>query len=247
MNNDKSGPPFLDYTPQTVLVIGAHADDIDVTAGGSVALWAKTGAHIEYLILTDGSKGSANKDMTSAQLTATRQTEQKAAADTLGAHDVHFLDYEDGMLEVTMDLKRDIVRVIRQVRPDTVVVMDPTLVYAEGLNYINHPDHRAAGQATLDAVFPLARDHLSFPELLDQSRLEPHKVTHVLLTNFAKQNCWVDISETLDDKLNALLKHASQFPDTERVSAMLRARAESAGNQAGCKYAEGFVRIDPMG
>jgi LmbE family N-acetylglucosaminyl deacetylase len=247
MNDEKSGPPFLNYTPQTVLVVGAHADDIDVTAGGSVALWTKAGAHVEYLILTDGSKGSADDKMTATQLTATRQAEQQAAAEILGAHDVHFLNYEDGMLEVTMDLKRDIVRVIREVRPDTVVVMDPTMVYAEGLNYINHPDHRAAGQATLDAVFPLARDHLSFPELLDQAHLGPHKVAHVLLTNFAKQNCWVDISTTFDLKLKALLRHASQMPDPERVSSMLRRRAESAGSQAGCKYAEGFVRIDTMG
>jgi LmbE family N-acetylglucosaminyl deacetylase len=247
MNDDRPGPPFIDFTPQTVLVIGAHADDIDVTAGGSVALWAKAGARVEYLILTDGSKGSADQAMTPPQLTATRQAEQKAAAELLGALDVHFLNYEDGMLEVTMDLKRDIVRTIRQVRPDTVVVMDPTMVYAEGLNYINHPDHRAAGQATLDAVFPLARDHLSFPELFDQAHLEPHKVAHVLLTNFAKQNCWVDISTTFDLKLAALLKHASQMPDPERVKTMLRSRAESAGKQAGCQYAEGFVRIDPMG
>lgn len=247
MTDEKPGPPFLDYTPQTVLVVGAHADDIDVTAGGSVAVWTQAGARVEYLILTDGSKGSADMKMTPPQLTAARQAEQKAAAELLKAQDVHFLDYEDGMLEVTMELKRDIVRVIREVRPDTVVVMDPTLVYAEGLNYINHPDHRAAGQATLDAVFPLARDHLSFPELLDQARLQPHKVAHVLLTNFAKQNCWVDISETFDLKLAALLKHASQMPDTEQVSTMLRYRAESAGKQAGCQYAEGFVRIDTMG
>jgi LmbE family N-acetylglucosaminyl deacetylase len=124
--------------------------------------------------------------------------------------------------------------------------MDPTMVYSEQFGYINHPDHRAAGQATLDAVFPLARDHLSFPELLDQAHLEPHKVAHVLLTNFAKQNCWIDITETFDLKLAALLKHASQMPDSERVESMLRTRAEAAGKEAGCQYAEGFVRIDTL-
>jgi LmbE family N-acetylglucosaminyl deacetylase len=237
---------FEPYVPERVLAVGAHADDIDFGASGSIAKWARDGAHIEYLVITDGSKGSADRAMTKDQLVATREAEQRAAAESLGAKDVHFLRYEDGALEVTQDLKRDIVRIIRSVKPDTVVVMDPTMVYSSQLGSINHSDHRAAGQATLDAVYPLARDHLAFPELLDQAKLEPHKVAHVLLMNFEKQNCFVDISGTFDLKLEGLFKHASQISDTEKIRSMLETRAAELGRQAGVQYAEGFVRIDVM-
>jgi LmbE family N-acetylglucosaminyl deacetylase len=241
MNTDAT---LIDYQPQRVLAVGAHADDIDFGASGSVARWAHDGAHVEYLVLTDGSKGSSDPAMIQDSLIATRESEQRAAAETLGAKNVHFLHYEDGALEVTPALKKDIVRVIREVRPDTVVVMDPTMVYSAQLGFINHPDHRAAGQATLDAVYPLARDHLAFPELLDQAKLEPHKVAHVLLLNFEKQNCFVDITETFDVKLAGLSKHASQLPDPQAAFDMLRSRAEQTGKLAGCQLAEGFVRID---
>jgi LmbE family N-acetylglucosaminyl deacetylase len=234
----------LDYKPECVLAVGAHADDIDFGASGSIAAWTKQGARVEYLVITDGGKGSSDHDMSNDKLVATRQAEQRAAAETLGAVNVHFLSYEDGTLEVTQDLKKDIVRIIRQVKPDTVVVMDPTMVYSTQFGFINHPDHRAAGQATLDAVYPLARDHMAFPELYDQAHLEPHKVAHVLLMNFEKQNCFVDITETFDLKLAGLGKHVSQLPDPEAAFAMLRSRAEATGQLAGCKLAESFVRID---
>lgn len=237
---------FEPYKPERVLAVGAHADDIDFGASGSIASWAQQGAYVEYLVLTDGSKGSSNRDIGKDQLVATREAEQRAAAETLGAKNVTFLHYEDGALEVTQDLKRDIVRVIRTVKPDTVVVMDPTMVYSSQLGIINHSDHRAAGQATLDAVYPLARDHLAFPELLDQAKLEPHKVAHVLLLNFEKQNCFVDISGTFELKLEGLCKHVSQIPDTEKIRSMMENFAGRTGEKAGVKYAEGFVRIDVM-
>lgn len=234
------------YAPARVLAIGAHADDIDFAASGSIAAWAKTGAHVEYVVITDGSKGSADKTTTSEQLVQTRQSEQLAAAKILGAKNVHFLGYEDGQLEITQALKKDLVHVIRSVQPDTVIVMDPTMVYSSQLGIVNHPDHRAAGQATLDAVFPLARDHLSFPDLY-AAGLEPHKVAHVLLVNFEKQNCFVDISETFDLKLEGLCAHASQIPNTDNVRAMVRGRAEQTGLTAGFALAEGFIRIDVPG
>ncbi len=235
---------FEPYEPQRVLAVGAHPDDIDFGAAGSLAVWAEAGAHIEYLVLTDGSKGSPDRAITSQELTNTRHTEQRAAAQTLNAKDVIFLAYEDGALEVTQALKKDIVRAIRTVRPDTVIVMDPTMVYSAEHGFVNHPDHRAAGQATLDAVFPLARDHLAFPDLYVKEKLEPHKVPHVLLVNFDKQNCFVDISETIELKLAALGKHASQLQDPDATFTMLRARAAAIGAQADFAYAESFVRID---
>lgn len=231
------------YQPQVVLAVGAHPDDIDFGAAGSVAAWAKAGARVEYLVITDGSKGSPEQDMTSDQLIQLRQREQRDAAAVLGVQKVHFFDYEDGQLEVTMELKKRLVRLIREVRPDTVVVMDPTFVYSSEQGFINHPDHRAAGQATLDAVFPLARDHLSFPDLYAEG-LQPHKVAHLLLINLDKQNCFIDISETLEMKLTALCKHVSQIPDKARLIDMLKGRSRELGKQAGYRYAESYMRVD---
>jgi len=235
---------FDDYEPKVVLAVGAHPDDIDFGASGSLARWAKAGARVEYLIITDGSKGTDDRSLTGSQLTEVRQAEQRNAAATLGAQNVTFLNYEDGALEVTLALKKDIVRIIRTVRPDTVIVMDPSMVYSSAYGFINHPDHRAAGQATLDAVYPLARDHLSFPELLDQAHLEPHKVAHVLLMNFDAQNFFVDITETLEFKLLALSQHVSQLPNQSATFAMIRERAASTGALAGVKFAESFIRLD---
>lgn len=240
MHSDTLAP----YEPQVVLAVGAHPDDIDFGASGSLARWAKAGARVEYLVITDGSKGSADRTLTTTELIKLRQQEQRAAAKTLGARKVNFLGYEDGALEVTQSLKKDIVRIIRQLRPDTVIVMDPTMVYSEQFGFINHPDHRAAGQATVDAVFPLARDHLSFPDLLSKEHLEPHKVAHMLLLNFDKQNCLVDITDTFDLKIKALLQHASQIPFPDQVDAMLRERATRAGEPAGLGLAEAFLRLD---
>jgi LmbE family N-acetylglucosaminyl deacetylase len=233
--------PFI---PRRILAIGAHPDDIDFGASGAIAAWAKEGAHVEYLVVTDGSKGSADPAMTPEALVKTRQAEQRTAAQTLGVTDVHFLNYEDGALEVTQALKKDIVRIIRLVRPDTVITLDPTMVYSSQLGMVNHPDHRAAGQATLDALYPLARDRLSFPDLLAEEKLEPHKVAHALLIHFGKQNCLVDISGTLDLKLAALTQHASQIPDTDKVSEFVASRAAKLGEPANMPYAEGFIRLD---
>jgi len=232
------------FVPQKILAIGAHPDDIDFGASGAIAAWVKDGAHVEYLVVTDGSKGSPDLSMTSQQLIQTRQDEQRDAAQTLGVADVHFLAYEDGALEVTQALKKDIVRVIRQVRPDTVITLDPTMVYSSQLGIVNHPDHRATGQATLDALYPLARDHLSFPDLLTEEKLEPHKVAHVLLIHFGKHDCLVDISGTLDLKLAALKQHASQIPDTDKTNEFVKSMAAHLGKTAKVSYAEGFIRLD---
>lgn len=232
------------FTPKVALMIGAHADDIDFGASGAVAKWAKDGAEVHYLVITDGSKGSSDASMTCEQLIATREQEQRDAAAHLGAKEVHFLHYEDAALEVTQALKKDLVRVIRQVKPDTIVVMDPTFIYSAERGFINHPDHRAAGQATLDAIYPMARDHLTFPDLLEQEHLEPHKVAHVLLINFEKQNYYVDITDVFETKVEGLCKHVSQIPNPATVRSMLEQWASTTGAKTGSKYAEGFVRID---
>jgi len=231
------------YQPKRILAIGAHPDDIDFGAAASLALWAKAGAEVYYLIVTDGSKGTADHEISSDELVKMRRYEQRAAAKAIGAKDVHFLKYVDSELEVTRELKRDLVRAIREVKPDTVITMDPTSVYSSRRGFINHPDHRAVGQATLDAVYPLARDHLEFPELIEEG-LEPHKIAHVLLINLDTQDWLVDVSEVFDLKLAALGKHASQISDINATFEMVRHWSAELGKTAGCDYAEGFVRID---
>ena len=142
-----------------------------------------------------------------------------------------------------LDVKRDIVKVIRQVKPDVIVAFDPTVTYVAERGIINHPDHRAAGQAALDAAFPLARDHLSYPELLKDGH-EPHAASTILLVNFNSQNYFVDISDTIDKKMKALAAHKSQIGDIKATQEMMREFAAEKGRQCGTAYAEGFVRID---
>ncbi|HEY8992502.1 MAG TPA: PIG-L deacetylase family protein [Candidatus Microsaccharimonas sp.] len=233
---------FSPLTPKIVLGIVAHPDDLDVGAGGTMAHFAKQGAEIHYLILTDGSKGSEDPNVTSKELTDTRRQEQRDALAIIGGKSANFLDYPDGELEISMDLKKDIVKAIRTIKPDVVVTLDPTLVYSARAGIINHPDHRAAGQAVLDAVFPLARDHLTFPELFAENYL-PHKTATILLINFDSGNFSVDITETFDLKERALKAHASQFGDLEG-STWLRDMATYHGTQSGHELAESFVRID---
>lgn len=236
---------FPALQPRVVLGIAAHPDDLDFTAGGAVAAFARQGATVYYLVLTDGSQGSDDRTMTPGRLRDLRREEQRQAGKILGVQDIFFLDYPDGALEVTQELKRDIVKVIRQLKPELIISLDPTLVYSSASGLINHPDHRAAGQAVLDAVYPLARDHMAFPQLL-HAGLEPHKTPHLLLARFeaAQTNFGLDITDTMEQKLQALAAHASQFPEKEAVSAQLRQLAAEAGEQYGGRYAEAFVRLD---
>ncbi len=230
--------------PASVLGVAAHPDDLDFMASGTVAAWARAGAAAYYLILTKGDKGTADRNLDPESLTALRRQEQREAGKILGLKDVFFCEYEDGMLAPSMDVKRDIVRILRTVRPEAVVTVDPTMLYNVERSFINHADHRAAGQATIDAVYPLARDHLSFPELCNEEGLEPHKAQSLYLTHFGQENCLIDITDTLDLKLQALAAHASQIPDIETTQAKLREQARQLGQQLDVNYAEGFIRID---
>ncbi len=229
--------------PKVVLGIAAHPDDLDFGSAGTMATFAKQGAEIHYLILTDGSKGSDDMEMTSAELVKIREDEQRNALKILGGKGVTFLGYPDGELQITLELKKDIVKVIRTIKPDVVITMDPSMIYSTKRGFINHPDHRAAGQAALDSVFPLARDHLAFPELFANGFL-PHKTPTVLLTNFDNSTYVVDISDNLDIKLEALKAHASQIGDMDSVTKWVTEGAATTGQPAGYKYGEGFVRLD---
>jgi LmbE family N-acetylglucosaminyl deacetylase len=235
---------FPPLRPKVILGIAAHPDDLDFGASGTMAKFARGGAEIHYLIITDGGKGSKDKAMTPAKLTALRQAEQRAALKELGGTDVQFLNgFCDGELEVTMALKKELVKAIRIVKPDVVVTMDPSMIYSARRGFINHPDHRAAGQATLDAIFPLARDHMSFPDLFEAGH-EPHITATALLINFDHANFAVDITDTFEQKMAALKAHDSQISDINEVRKWVEDTCRENGEQAGCELAEAFVRID---
>ena len=234
---------FHELNPKIVLGIAAHPDDLDFGASGAMAKYAKAGAEVHYLILTDGSKGSSDLKMSPLDLVKLRETEQRAAVKIIGGKSVEFLGFPDGGLEVTMELKKQISRVIRSIKPDVVITIDPSMLYSSSRGFINHPDHRAAGQATLDAVFPLARDHLSFPELFADG-FEPHITPTILLINFDKSNFAIDITDTFETKIAALNAHTSQVPNIDEVRGFMTAIASEIGQESGYKLAEAFVRID---
>lgn len=230
--------------PKRVLGVAAHADDLEYIAGGSMAKWAAAGAEVYVLVLTGGEKGTNDAHADPDRLRRVRQQEQQVAADILGIKKVYFADYGDGMLEPNLDVKRSITRVIRTVRPDTVVTWDPAMAYSVQRRFINHPDHIAAGQATLAAVFPLCRDPLSFPELLQEENLEPCNVGTVLLFNFETPNCFVDITGTLPTKIKARDAHASQAQFPPDSPCDITTVAKDFGRLAGTTHAEAFIRID---
>jgi LmbE family N-acetylglucosaminyl deacetylase len=236
---------FPDMSPRVVLGIAAHPDDLDFGAAGTLAAYAAQGAAVYYLQLTDGGKGSNDPQITSEELVNTRKAEQQSACQAIGGRDVFFLNHPDGELEVTLALKKEIVRFIRKLQPDLVITTDPTMVYHREWGLINHSDHRAAGQAVLDAVYPLARDRLAYPDLLEEGLL-PHKVKTVLLTAFSDQNFFVDVTSVMDQKMAAISAHASQLHDADRFTDMLVDMAVQNGKKAGVQYAEGFVRLEIM-
>ncbi|NLE75607.1 MAG: PIG-L family deacetylase, partial [Chloroflexi bacterium] len=170
-----------------------------------------------------------------------RKAEQRAAAEVLGVQEVVFLGYPDGTLQHTLLLRRDITRLIRRYRPDTVVTGDPTVRFSRGV-YLNHPDHRAAADAALDAVFPSAGSYWIFPELLDQG-LKPHNVSQVLISNPQERDYWIDISETIDLKVKALQCHKTQIRDWDQLDERIRQASSFTAQGHGMEYAESFRRI----
>ena len=225
--------------PASVLVVMAHPDDAEFSAAGTLARWSDAGAVITYCILTSGDKGTADPARAPAEVAALRETEQRAAAATLGVGEVVFLRHPDGALEVTLELRRGIVEQIRRFRPEAVLCPDPSRRY--GPTFINHPDHVAAGEAALAAVYPSARDPLMFPEL-GGAGLGPHKVSRVFIANPGQPTCAVDISTTLERKIAALREHRSQITE-ERLREFGPQRARDVGALAGLEYAEGFTLI----
>jgi LmbE family N-acetylglucosaminyl deacetylase len=226
---------------ERVLVVISHPDDAEFGAGPTIAHFAATGARVDYVVTTDGSKGTEDFDTTPEQLSATRMAEQRAAADVLGVTEIVHLGYPDGYLTPSLDLRRDIVRQIRRFRPDLVITQNPTRRLDHN-PFIGHPDHLATGEATLAAVYPAARDHLNFPELWRDEGLEPWKVRQVLLTGVEEPNLWIDVAETFETGLRAVLAHVSQVTPGE-VEERMRERARLVGEPQGIGLAQAFASI----
>jgi LmbE family N-acetylglucosaminyl deacetylase len=221
-----------------VLAITAHPDDSEFGAGGTLAKFVKEGKEVALVVVTNGDKGSGDRTMTSPRLATIRAEEQRAASRTLGIEQVTFLGYPDGEVEDTRALRRDVSREIRRHRPDLVLCQNPQRTYNLGAS---HRDHRTVGGVVLDCVYPLARDHLAFPELMPE--FEPHKVREVYVMQWQNPHVVVDISEVIDLKIKALACHASQFKDFMAVEKRVRERNAELGKPAGYAYAECFDRI----
>jgi LmbE family N-acetylglucosaminyl deacetylase len=228
------------WTPASALVVAAHPDDIEFGCAGTVARWVAEGAKVTYAVVTNGAAGSSDPSLTRARLAELRETEQRASAKVVGVDEVEFLGYEDGLLEPTLELRERIVRLIRRVRPEVVVTTDPTTRYV-GDFYINHPDHRAVGEATLDAVIPGSDTRLAYPELLDEG-LEPVKLGGVWIMFGAGTNLVVDITDHIEVKLDSLRHHVSQVGEelsAEEVAFVTGMAEQEAASEA-FRYGEAF-------
>ncbi len=215
------------YTPDRVLVIVAHPDDIEFGSAGTIARWVRDGAQARYVLCTSGQVGIKDPAVTPQEAARIREAEQTAAARVAGVEDVVYLGYLDGMLENTMALRKQLVREIRRFRPEVLICQDPTALFV-GDSYINHPDHRAAGGAALDAVFPAAGMPALFQEL-EEEGLEAHETRKVYVSTWQNANTYVDITDTIEIKIEALKQHKSQMGDwdpTERIKGWASERAQ---------------------
>ncbi len=228
-------------TPERVLVVAAHPDDIEFGAAGTVARWVAEGADVRYLLVTRGDKGSDDPATDVEALVVLREREQRAAAAEIGVTGVDFLDEPDGQVEPSLRLRERITHAIRAYRPEVVMTHDPTVLFVNN-EWVNHPDHRAVGQVTVDAVFPTARDPLNFREHLDVG-LEAWKVAELYLWSTNEANQLVDIASTIERKIDALRHHASQFRRFDDIARWVRRRSEELGERTGYRAAEGFRRV----
>ena len=229
-------------TKQKILVVLAHPDDPEFFCGGTLTKWANEGHEIAYCLLTKGDKGVNDHFKGAEDIRKLRIDEQYKAAAVIGAKNITFLDYEDGYLTPNLDIRRDVARVIRRERPDIVVTCDPTNYYLRD-SYINHPDHRAAGQVVIDAVFPAAQNELFFPELIQEENLSPHHVKEVWISLPKEPNIFIDITDTWDNKLKALLEHASQIGEREKFLERMRSRRTDDSSDENPRFEEIFRRI----
>jgi LmbE family N-acetylglucosaminyl deacetylase len=231
----------LEDDQRRVLLVAAHPDDPEFSSAGTVAHWVRQGIEVIFVLATSGDKGTPDREMSGERLSSQREEEQRAAAARLGVETVEFLRFPDGELTPSLELRGAVTRMIRKYRPYAVLTHDPlSLFYAN--EFINHPDHRAVGLATVDAIYPTARDPLQFNEHIREG-LEPHKVKELYLWGSEQANVLVDISDTMEDKIEALKCHKSQVGEATELAERIKMRASQAGEPHGVRYAEAFRRI----
>lgn len=229
-------------TKQKILVILAHPDDPEFFCGATIAKWTAEGHHVSYCLLTKGDKGVNEHFSQTKNINKLRIEEQKNAAKVIGVIEIIFLDNEDGYLTPNLDLRKEVTGIIRKVKPDIVVTCDPTNYYIRD-SYINHPDHRAAGQVVIDAVFPAAQNILFFPELEKDLHLAPHRVKEVWISLPKESNIAIDVTETWPKKLEALTKHASQIGDIDQFYIRMRSKHTEDSSDESPRYEEVYRRI----
>ncbi len=229
--------------PKKLMVVAAHPDDIEMACGGTIAKWIAEGSEAYFLLVTNGEKGGRRCELTSAELSAAREQEQRDAAKVLGVKETEFLRREDGSLIYSIELRGEIVRWIRKWKPDAVFTHDPTVMFLPW-GEVNHKDHRTVGEATLDAIYPFARGRLTYREQLDEEKLTPHAVTDVYLWDSDSSNRYEDVTDYLDKRVASVACHVSQFPKIEPVEKWLRKYAASVANKLDMTYAEAFRHID---
>ena len=245
MSSNPSGPtlPIVTEVPDRAMVVFAHPDDAEIGSGGVVATWIAAGCEVTYVLCTNGAAGTADRALMPAELVRQRADEQRAAADAMGVKHVVMLGYPDGELEDTRQFLGDVVRAIRQYRPHTVFVHDPHRIHG-----FQHRDHRNAGIATTDAVYPYARDHLHFPEHITREGFDPHKVRELWYWGMDTPNVIVDITDGIEQQITALVRHESQVPGFNvpagaTIGARIRRHAAEVAEGYGFTYGAVFRRL----
>lgn len=229
-------------SPQKILVVLAHPDDPEFFLGATIARWTQAGHTVSYCLLTRGDKGTSEAGMDPRELMDIRAEEEVAAAKILGVQSIEFLGYEDGYLTPDLAARKEVVRVLRRHRPDILVSCDPTN-YFPNENYINHPDHRAAGQISLDAVFPAAGNPMFFRDLLDDEGLKPHSPKEVWLSVTHQPNVTIDVTRFWDQKINALYEHKTQIGEKDAFTTRMKSRYAPDSTKEHPRYEEYFKRI----
>ena len=242
-NPDDQKLEIVTEVPETAMVIFAHPDDAEIGSGGVVARWISAGCEVTYVLCTNGSAGTADRSFTPAELARKRGEEQRAAADAMGVKNLVALGYPDGQLEDTREFLGDVVRALRQYRPHTVFVHDPYRV-----NGFQHRDHRKAGITATDAVYPYARDHLHFPEHITTEGLEPHRVRELWYWGMDQPNVIVDVTDSIDRQIAALIRHESQMPGFNipaglTIGDRVKKNAAELANGYGFEYGAVFRRL----
>ncbi len=238
--------PLLDDRPERLLVIVAHPDDADFGIAGSVAAWVGEGSVAQLVCCTSGDAGGDAADTDPLELARLRETEQRAAADIVGYESVTFLHRPDGALANDLALREQLVRILRRFRPDAVATSDPRAFFHAG-RMVNHVDHRTAGAAAVDAVYPAAQNAMAFPHLITAEGLAKHHIGRIFLFWSDEPDVAVDISATLETKRRAVRAHASQLREPASVDEMLGQWAASEGARAGVDAAETFAIVDMRG